>query len=43
MAFAMYQNEISLPIYPQLEEAQLEYILSSVTKAVESVFAKTNL
>ena len=36
MAFNNYKREISLPIYPQLTQKELEYIVNTVTKAVES-------
>ena len=36
MAFNNYKCEISLPIYPQLTQKELEYIVNTVTKAVES-------
>lgn len=32
-----YKSEISLPIYPQLTDEQLQYIVESVTKSVEAV------
>lgn len=37
IAFSNYKGEISLPIYPQLDENQLNYIVNAVNKAVESV------
>ena len=36
MAFNNYKCEISLPIYPQLTQKELEYIVNTITKAVES-------
>ncbi|MFV0572412.1 MAG: DegT/DnrJ/EryC1/StrS family aminotransferase [Xanthomarina gelatinilytica] len=36
MAFNNYKCEISLPIYPQLTQKELEHIVNTVTKAVES-------
>lgn len=36
VAFNNYKCEISLPIYPQLTQKELEYIVNTVTKAVES-------
>ncbi|MBU2938628.1 DegT/DnrJ/EryC1/StrS aminotransferase family protein [Lacinutrix sp. C3R15] len=35
-AFNNYKAEISLPIYPQLTQEQLQYIVSTITKAVET-------
>lgn len=35
-AFNNYKAEISLPIYPQLTKEQLQYIVSTITKAVEN-------
>ncbi|WP_452230255.1 MULTISPECIES: DegT/DnrJ/EryC1/StrS family aminotransferase [unclassified Lacinutrix] len=35
-AFNNYKAEISLPIYPQLTEEQLQYIVSTITNAVET-------
>ena len=35
-AFNNYQAEISLPIYPQLTQEQLQYIVSTITNAVET-------
>lgn len=37
VAFNNYKQEISLPIYPQLNKDQLNYIVKTVTNAVESV------
>ena len=37
IAYDNYKSEISLPIYPQLTEEQLQYIVESVSSAVESV------
>ncbi len=37
VAFDNYKREISLPIYPQLNDEQLLYIVNTVTNAVESV------
>jgi len=37
IAFNNYKSEISLPIYPQLTEEQLNYITDTVTFAVESI------
>ena len=37
IAYDNYKREISLPIYPQLSEVQLNYIVKTVSKAVESV------
>lgn len=36
-AYDNYQNEISLPIYPQLEEGQQNFVISSVILAVQKV------
>ena len=36
IAYENYKCEISLPIYPQLDKEQLDYILKSVGNAVES-------
>lgn len=37
VAFNNYKSEISLPIYPQLDQKQLDYIVDTVVFAVESV------
>ena len=37
IAYDNYKREISLPIYPQLSEVQLNYVVSTVSKAVELV------
>lgn len=37
MTYNNYQSEISLPIYPQLKPKELEYIIKTVTDAVEAV------
>lgn len=37
LAYDNYKGEISLPIYPQLSEEQLNYIVKVVSKAVETV------
>lgn len=37
IAFNNYQQEISLPIYPQLTIDELNFIVSTVSKAVESI------
>ncbi|GGG48492.1 DegT/DnrJ/EryC1/StrS family aminotransferase [Bizionia arctica] len=36
MAYNNYKCEISLPIYPQLTQEELEYIVSTVANAIES-------
>ncbi len=36
MAYANFKSEISLPIYPQLTKSELEYIVKTVEKAVET-------
>lgn len=36
-AFANYKSEISLPIYPQLTNEQVNYIIETVTEAYEKV------
>lgn len=36
MAYANFKSEISLPIYPQLTEPELDYILNTIDKAVET-------
>jgi dTDP-4-amino-4,6-dideoxygalactose transaminase len=36
-AFDNYSREISLPIYPQLDEAKIEYIVSAVVKAYQAI------
>ncbi|SFN67840.1 dTDP-4-amino-4,6-dideoxygalactose transaminase [Bizionia echini] len=36
MAYTNFKSEISLPIYPQLTEEELQYIVKTVEKAVES-------
>lgn len=37
VSYDNYKGEISLPIYPQLESSQLNYIVETVTNAVESL------
>ena len=37
IAYNNYKGEISLPIYPQLTQNQLDYIVNSVKESVESV------
>ncbi len=37
VAFNNYKSEISLPIYPQLNHEQLNYIVNTVSRAVETV------
>jgi dTDP-4-amino-4,6-dideoxygalactose transaminase len=39
IAYDNYSREISLPIYPQLDNKKCEYIVTSVTNAVEEVMA----
>ncbi|QCW99676.1 DegT/DnrJ/EryC1/StrS family aminotransferase [Aggregatimonas sangjinii] len=39
VAFDQYKNEISLPIYPQLSEIELNFIVETVSAAVEDVMA----
>lgn len=39
VAFDQYKNEISLPIYPQLSEIELNFIVETVSEAVEKVMA----
>ena len=36
-AFDNYKSEISLPIYPQLTQEQLDYIVKTINDAVESI------
>ncbi|MEM9075528.1 MAG: DegT/DnrJ/EryC1/StrS family aminotransferase [Bacteroidota bacterium] len=36
-AFAMYQNEISLPIYPQLGDEEVIHVCEALSKVVETV------
>lgn len=36
-AYNNYKSEISLPIYPQLTQKELEYIVNTVSNAVESI------
>ena len=36
-AFVNYKSEISLPIYPQLSDEQVNYIIETVTEAYEKV------
>jgi dTDP-4-amino-4,6-dideoxygalactose transaminase len=40
-AYNCYKNEISLPVYPQLTEEQLETVCSTVKEAYHSVFRVT--
>lgn len=37
VAYGLFANEISLPVYPQLSDEQLAWVAEAVTKAVESV------
>ncbi len=37
MAYEQFKNEISLPIYPQLTDQQLQYVMDNVSLAVEKV------
>lgn len=37
VAFSCYGTEISLPIYPQLDQDKIEYIIESVVRAYESL------
>lgn len=39
VAYNNYKGEISLPIYPQLSDNELDYIVKSVRKSVESVLS----
>jgi dTDP-4-amino-4,6-dideoxygalactose transaminase len=36
-AYALYANEISLPIYPQLSDEQIDYIITTVVSSVNAV------
>jgi dTDP-4-amino-4,6-dideoxygalactose transaminase len=36
-AFDNYSREISLPIYPQLDDAKIEYIVNAVVKAYQAI------
>jgi len=36
-AYDNYSREISLPIYPQLDSEKIEFIVSSVVKAYQSL------
>jgi dTDP-4-amino-4,6-dideoxygalactose transaminase len=38
IAYDLYKNEISLPIYPQLSNKEIDYICDAVTKAYKSIF-----
>jgi dTDP-4-amino-4,6-dideoxygalactose transaminase len=38
-AYEMYANEISLPIYPQLTNEQVDHICSTVTDAYNKIVA----
>jgi len=37
VAYQLFQNEISLPIYPQLTEDEVVYIMETVSNAVEEI------
>jgi dTDP-4-amino-4,6-dideoxygalactose transaminase len=37
IAYDMYKNEISLPIYPQLTNEQVDYICAVVLKAYKNL------
>jgi len=37
VAYQQFQNEISLPIYPQLTEDEVNYIMETVSNAVEEI------
>jgi dTDP-4-amino-4,6-dideoxygalactose transaminase len=37
IAHQQYVNEISLPIYPQLTNEKIEYILKAICESVEEV------
>jgi dTDP-4-amino-4,6-dideoxygalactose transaminase len=37
-AYDLYKNEISLPIYPQLTNEEIDYICDAVAKAYKSIF-----
>lgn len=39
VAYDLYKNEISLPIYPQLTDDQVDYICNTVLRAYENVSA----
>jgi dTDP-4-amino-4,6-dideoxygalactose transaminase len=36
-AYALYANEISLPIYPQLSDEQIDFIITTVINSVNAV------
>lgn len=38
-AYNQYANEISLPIYPQLDEEQCSYVINTVMEAVKLIIA----
>ena len=40
VAYDNYSREISLPIYPQLSEEQVEYVIESVVKSVDEVLGR---
>jgi dTDP-4-amino-4,6-dideoxygalactose transaminase len=40
-SFALYEMEVSLPVYPQLTEADIERIVNDMAKTVEAVYAET--
>ena len=41
MAYQLYQNEITLPVYNGLTEEQLEYVVATVVKAYESIIQES--
>jgi dTDP-4-amino-4,6-dideoxygalactose transaminase len=40
MAYSLYQNEISLPIYSQLTMAQVDFVIAEVRAAVNAIIEK---
>lgn len=41
-SYSMYCNEISLPIYPQLTNEQVHYVIDAVTESVKFMIDKSN-
>ncbi|MDQ2656552.1 MAG: DegT/DnrJ/EryC1/StrS family aminotransferase [Bacteroidota bacterium] len=43
VAYANYAREISLPVYPQLDQAKIQYIVDILEKAYHTVFKSSNI
>ena len=41
-AFANYENEISLPVYPQLDQEKVEFVVKTVIEAYQKVASESN-